>query len=210
MITRCLTALALVCFSSGYAVAQPSPPPPPPGPNGAGGPGPWTTPPETTVRSGLMFGVGVGVGSLVADCDDCSDTFEAGGIDARIGYMITPRLAIMLDVWGMAHREDFLTVYQNINTIAARWWVTPALWLQGGVGNANAGYEWDGIFVNVEDRTEKTAGVMFGFGYEFHVKPHFAIDVSFRYGTGFYDTTVGNDYVIEGHSAQLGVGFNWF
>lgn len=206
MITRCLTALALLCALAAQAAAQSAPPPPP----GPGGPGPWTTPPPHHLRRGLMVGVGVGGGSMVADCDACDSTFEAGGLDAHIGYMITPRLAIMLDVWGMVHHESFLTVYQEINTVAARWWLMPNLWLQAGLGNANAGYKWSGIFVNVEDRTENTAGVMVGAGYEFYVKPQFAIDVYVRYGTGFYDTTVGNDYVVKAHSAQLGVGFNWF
>jgi hypothetical protein len=51
---------------------------------------------------------------------------------------------------------------------------------------------------------------MVGIGYELGLRRDFAIDINFRYGTGFYDEVVGDDYVIKGHSAQLGVGFSWF
>lgn len=203
IVTSSISAIALVCALSAHASAQQGAP----DPNAIPGPGPHL---EVNQRSGLTFGVGLGIGSLVADCDECRDTMEAGGLNAHVGYMLSPRLAVVIDVWGMAHRESFLTVFQNINTLGVRYWVNPQLWVQGGLGNANAGYEWDGIFVNVEDRTEKAGGVMFGVGYELHVKKGFAIDINFRYGTGFYDEVVGDDYVIEGHSAQLGVGFNWF
>jgi hypothetical protein len=101
-------------------------------------------------------------------------------------------------------------VYQNINTLNARFWATPALWVQGGIGNANAGYEWDGIFVDREDRSEAASGVMFGVGYELLVKRHFALDVQFRYGTGFYDSEIGDDYVVKGHNVWIGAGFTWF
>lgn len=200
-----LIAVVLSVVVPALAAAQASPPPAPQPPSS-----PVTPPPATTVRSGLMFGVGVGVGSLVADCDDCRATFEAGGISGHVGWMITPRLALMLDVWGMAHREVFLLVYQNINTLAARYWFTPRFWAAGGIGNANAGYQWDGIFVDREDRTEKTGGVMVGAGYELMIRDNFAIDLEFRYGTGFYDEQVGDDYVIEGHNVSIGAGFNWY
>ncbi len=208
MITRSLTILALVCALGTHAFAQTPPPPPGPG-GGAGGPGPWTTPAESTLRQGLMFGFGLGPGSLSVDCDDC-DAVRAGGVSGHIGYMLTPNLAILADFWVMVHNEDFLTVYQNINTLAARYWVTPALWVQGGLGNANVGYKWDGIFVNIEDETKSAPGVMFGVGYEFYVKPKFAIDVSLRYGTGFYDDEANLDYEVKAHSAQLNFGFSWY
>lgn len=205
MNTRWLTILALLGALTASATAQPAQPTPPAPVAPVGfveAATPW--------RSGFMFGVGGGFGSLVADCDDCRDTMEAGGLNGHIGYLLRPRLALIFDVWGMVHRESFLTVYQNINTVGARWWPTRKLWLQLGVGNANAGYRWAGVFANFEDRTEKAPGFMLGVGYELHAKPTFAIDIGFRYGTGSYDTKVGSDYVIEGHSSQLGVGFNWF
>jgi len=157
-----------------------------------------------------MFGIGLGGGSLRAECEECSSAMEAGGLNAHVGYMVTPQLAILVDVWGMVHKESFLTVFQNINTLAARYWPMPNVWVQAGIGNANAGYYWDGIFVQVEDRTEKAPGVMFGVGYELSVRPKFSIDISFRYGTGLYEEDPVDGYVVKGHSAQFGVGFNWF
>jgi hypothetical protein len=105
------------------------------------------------VRDGLTFGVGLNLGSMVADCDECRNTFEAFGVDGHIGWMLAPRLELSLDVWFMSHVEGFLMVYQNITTVAATWWPTHRLWLKLGLGHAVAGYRWSGIFIDREDRT---------------------------------------------------------
>jgi hypothetical protein len=51
---------------------------------------------------------------------------------------------------------------------------------------------------------------MVGIGYELYQRPEFTIDARVRYGTGTYGETVGEDYVVKGHSLALGVGFNWY
>ena len=76
--------------------------------------------PPAEVREGLSFGVGLTLGSLVADCDDCRSTFEAGGVQGRAAWMIKPYFAVVGDLWVMVHAEGFLTVYQNLATIGAR------------------------------------------------------------------------------------------
>lgn len=162
------------------------------------------------VREGLVFGFGAGLGSMIADCDECRSTFEAFGLDAHIGWMLAPRLALVLDSWAMAHVEDFLVVYQHIATLGLTWWATPRLWVQGGLGYASAGYHWSGIFAEREDRTAFRPGFLVGIGYELHQTRHFTIDARLRYGTGTYGEHVGDDYVVRGHSIALGVGFSWY
>jgi len=156
----------------------------------------------------LTFGGALGAGSLRADCDDCRSSFEAFGASGHIGLLITPRIAVLLDLWIMAHVEGFLTVYQNINTVAGQFWITPRLYLKAGVGNANAGYHWRGIFVDRQDRTESAPGVTVGAGYEILFSGHAAFDIQFRYGTGFYDTSIADEYVIEAHNVWLGIGLS--
>jgi hypothetical protein len=182
------------------APGQPQPPPPPP------------PAPTEQVRDGLTFGVGLGVGSLRADCPDdgCSAAGEAVGIEGHIGWMLAPRFALMLDVWTMFHVEGFLTVYQVVNTVAAQYWLTPAIWIKGGVGNAVAGYNWRGIFAQREDKTEAAPGVMFGVGWELVSKKNRVLDLHFKYGTGFYNAEVANEYVVEGHSIQVGASINFY
>ncbi len=197
-------ASAILCTLVANASAQPAEPPPPP-------PLPLVTaPPPPAVREGLSFGVGLTVGSLIADCDDCSDTFEAAGLQGHAAWMIGPYFAVVGDLWVMLHTEGFLTVYQNIGTLGARLWATPRLWLQGGLGVATAGYRWSGLFADYEDKTASSPGVMVGAGFELMHRPTFALSLEARYGTGFYSQEVGDDYVIEGHSAGVGVTAEWY
>ncbi len=161
------------------------------------------------VRTGWIFGIGVGVGSLRAECDTCGDAGVAGGLHGHIGYMLRPKLAILLDLWGMGHTEDELTVYQNIGVIAARYWFTPALWAQGGLGSAQAGYKWSGV-VTLKDRTETVFGVMFAGGYEFYRRGHWVIDGQLRYGTGFYSGEEQDSYVVKAHSLSIGAALSWY
>lgn len=161
-------------------------------------------------RHGLTFGIGLSVGSLVADCTECSETFAAGGLDVHVGFMVTPRFAILGEAWTMAHQDGFLTVYQNIATIAARAWLTPKLWIQGGVGAATAGYRWRGFFIQREDRTESSPGITAAMGYELALKHDVVLDLQLRAGTGFYSKDPVDGYVIEGHSFGLGAGVSWY
>jgi hypothetical protein len=158
----------------------------------------------------VTFGIGLSVGSLVADCAECNSTFEAGGLHGHVGFMVSPRLALVADAWVMAHTEAFLTVYQNLATIGARAWLTPQLWVQGGLGAATAGYRWRGFFVDREDRTESKPGVTVAVGYELALKPNVVLDLQLRAGTGFYDEDPVDGYVVKGHSVGLGAGFAWY
>jgi hypothetical protein len=188
----------------------PSPPPAPyPAPGGAY-PTPTITATAPYVRQGLTFGIGLGVGSLVADCEECDSSFEAGGLHGHVGVMVSPRLAILGEAWAMAHSNGFLTVYQNLATIAARAWLTPQLWVQGGVGAATAGYRWRGFFVDREDRTESSPGITAAVGYELPIRPNMALDLQLRAGTGFYDKDPVDGYVVKGHSVALGAGLAWY
>lgn len=162
-------------------------------------------------RDGMLIGFGIGAGEISCEGDGCNDFREAGGLDFHIGGMLSPKLALMFDLWVMASTEENLTISHTIATGAVRYWVVPRLWLQAGLGGASAAYRYDGVFVNLEDRTESVPGVMVGAGYEVAASRTFAIDVQLRAGTGFYgDENQDGQADIEAHNLWLGVGFTWF
>jgi hypothetical protein len=171
-------------------------------------------PPPTIaqIRDGLTFGIGLGVGSLRADCpdDECSAVMEAMGVDGHVGWMLAPHFELMAESWIMVHRESFLTVYQVVNTVGVRYWLTPKIWVKGGLGNATAGYKWRGIFRQFEDETEAAPGAMVGIGYEVLVRGNRSLDLHLKYGTGAYDAKVAGEYVVKGQSIQAGVNYVFY
>jgi hypothetical protein len=152
-----------------------------------------------------LFEGALHAGALVADCKDqnADCNWDAGGLSGDVGYFLGPRLAVMVDVWGMYHTENHVTIYQVISTVAAQFWATKHLWLKGGLGNAYAGYKYDFVIAAGSDKTETVLGVMLGAGYDIHVTPDWTLDLQVRYGTGAYDS-------IKGHNTSLALGFNWY
>jgi hypothetical protein len=153
---------------------------------------------------GWLVGFGLHAGGLVAECEEGADCdWKAGGLDVHVGYFLGPRLALMLDVWGMYHTEDRLTIYQTITTAAAQLWIDRHFWVKAGFGHARAGYHYDGLLIDARDETENVPGVLLAVGYDLHIVPSWTLDVQLRYGTGTYDT-------IKGHNTSIAVGFNWY
>jgi tetratricopeptide (TPR) repeat protein len=157
-----------------------------------------------------LFGVGLGLGSLRAECDVCDDTFEAGGLNGHVGRMLRPDLALLLDVWAMVHSESALTVWQNIGVLAVRYWFTPRFWATAGLGVASAGYRWRGVFATLRDRTENKPGFMVAGGYEFYRTRRMGIDGQLRFGTGFYADEAEHGYTLRAHSIALGLALNFY
>lgn len=167
--------------------------------------------PVQNQRRGLILGFGVGGGEL--SCEDisengdgpCEGVTEAGSIDFHVGGMLTPRLAILGDVWVMGHTEDNLTVSQTITTAAVQFWVLPRLWIKGGLGGAHARFTYDGLFVDVTDRSQTVPAAMIAAGFEILTKKNFALDVQLKAGTGLY-----KDEDTKAQNASLTIGFNWY
>jgi hypothetical protein len=155
-------------------------------------------------RSGFTLGVGLGLGHLGCADDDCDPVNEAAGINFHAGAMVSPRLAVIADVWGMAHRDDRVTLSQTIVTGALRFWPVRRLWISGGVGVARASFRYDADFVDLEDRTDSVLGYMGAVGFEALASTTFALDVALRAGTGAYDedTRIRN--------VAVTVGANWY
>jgi uncharacterized membrane protein YtjA (UPF0391 family) len=156
-------------------------------------------------RHGLVLGGSLGVGSISCDGADCGDLNGAGALDLHVGGLIAPDMALLLDGWAMSHSDgDRATFTHAIVTAAFRYWIVPQLWVQGGVGLAEARWHYSRDIVDFESRSDQVPAIMGAVGLEVLSSRTFALDLELRGGTGFFedDTRVRN--------VSLGVGVSWF
>ncbi len=96
-------------------------------------------------RLGWMYGANIGRGRLDMSCPGCGSMAlnDALSIGGHVGKMVSPRLAVMLDVWVVHYNDrdnnlfgdsqDHL-IQQRIATGAAQLWVSRRWWLRAGLG----------------------------------------------------------------------------
>lgn len=191
---------------------------------GGSGPGYYQQPPATQLPGGfhnrqgrLIFGVNLGLGGMHDDigdinCDNCSDI--AGEIAGHIGGFIGPRLALMGEIQGNAQTlsvgaaGDTQTLVQTALMIAAQYWVTPQLWIKGGIGFANLQVDWsaygDGV-TDASSQPESGVALLGAVGYEVLSARNFSVDIQGRLLNGGYDAIQNNITALS-----VGVGLNWF
>jgi uncharacterized membrane protein YtjA (UPF0391 family) len=157
------------------------------------------------VRQGVILGGGVGIGHIACDGADCSGVNEAGGINLQLGGMITPDMGLLVDAWGMSHRDsDRATFTHGILTGAVRWWMLPRFWLQGGVGVAQASWDYSDELVDFQSRSDTVPALMGAVGLELVSVPAFAMNLELRGGTGFFEDDV------HVRNVSLGVSVDWY
>jgi len=155
-------------------------------------------------RNGLVIGVGIGIGGLTAD--SCGDLCGSGlSLEGHIGGMINPRTALMFDAWTVIHPipnsdgDTTNTIYAG----AAQFWLSPIVWLKGGLGLGNTQISSNSVGT-ISDAT--AFALMGAVGVEdVHTGP-FALDLQGRIGHTFYSQADGGpitDYAFM-------VGFNWY
>jgi hypothetical protein len=170
-------------------------------------PGPYyARSPDSLVRTCWNVGFGLGGGEISCSGPGCEDVTEAGSLDVQLGRMLRPRLRAVLDVWGMAHREEDFKVNQTLVTAGFQYWVLSRLWLRGGVGLASAGFSYGGDLDEVDDTDDErhsTIGLAGGIGFEILSRPTFALDVELRGGTGFYGDRRANN-------GAFAIGVTWY
>lgn len=214
---------ATLLLASNVAFAQPgSQPPPPPGdgygpaPQGFYSQNPYMLPGGFWDRRGLSLGVGVGLGGMKSDdggpiaCVNCDYNPASVGLDFHIGGMIDPRVALLFEYWGTFQTTEVgaygtEVLGQNLSMAALQYWVTPQLWIKGGLGVAILTQTFDDGYVLYEESRASGIGAMGAIGYELLSARHFAIDLQLRVGTGSYEG-IGERI----NAGTIGVGFNWF
>ena len=221
--SRIIVAMALAVgislLTGQSAMAQPggSPPPVPyPGyyyPAAPPAPPPVYRP-QFHGRRGLTIGVGVGAGNMAAkntslECSDCDYNPVAVGGEVHVGYMVNPRLALILELSGTAKTLDASgsqTLTQYMGFLAAQYWVTERLWLKGGIGGAQLALQIDdGVFVS-EESVGSGGSLLGAIGYEIVAGPRFALDLQLRLTSAAYEGKV-NDSIDTG---VFGLGLDWY
>ncbi len=218
--TKMLLVLAFMLFAPAVASAQGYG-------RGGGGGGYYASQPPTYQLPGgfwnrqgrLTFGGSIGLGGMSdrfgdIECTNCDYNPISGMIEGHIGGFIGPRLALLgeVQVNGQTVSSDAsgdtTTLVQSTLMIAAQYWITPQLWIKGGIGFANLrlerSYYGDGI-VDESSIPENGMAIMGAVGYELLSARYFSIDLQGRLINGAYK---GIDNTVTG--ATIGVGVNWY
>ena len=188
----------------------------------AGGPAPASQlPGGFHNRQGrLMFGASIGLGGMSdrggdIECSGCTYSTVSGEADAHIGGFLGPRFALMAELQVNAQTLDSdrftgetSTLVQSALMLAGQFWITPQLWIKGGIGFANiqvdTSYYGDGI-TDATTAPENGGAIMGAIGYEVLSAPHFSIDLMGRVINASYK---GIDNNVTG--ATIGIGINWY
>lgn len=161
-------------------------------------------------RNGATFGIAVGGGTIGcsdSDGSDCGGTgdLDAGGVSMRAGFMISPGLALAGEVWAMSRTENEFNVSQAIAAATLRGWLSPRLWLQGGVGVARSAAEVElgDDSLELMSETDYVPAAVAGIGVELISTDHLALDLELKGGSGLYE----DDIQVYNLSAGVGVSF---
>ncbi|MBK5256750.1 MAG: outer membrane beta-barrel protein [Vicinamibacteria bacterium] len=147
-------------------------------------------------RTGFIAGLGVGGGKIT--CDGC-ESLSGPAIAFHLGGMITDRAALVFDGSGVAKYEEGTTLTSVLATAALQYWVSPKVWVKGGVGAGQLGVSGKGV----SETSDMGLGFLGGIGIEAIQKKRFTIDLQMRVTTA----------KIEGERATnvfALVGFNFY
>lgn len=161
----------------------------------------------------LMFGFGLGLGYMNDNgdrvtCNGCDATPLTGEGNFHVGGMLSPRFALMLEIQGNIQQIAYnsvqdATLSQTLVMGAGQFWLTPQLWIKGGIGVAHLDVNdnLNGVYYPQADGLALLGGV----GFELLSARFFAVDLQGRLSEGSYHGT--GDHVTTG---SIGVGINWY
>jgi hypothetical protein len=158
-----------------------------------------------------LIGFDFGLGMYDAFCDGCGMT---GGLSAGFsaGVQLTRRLAVLGDIWSLLHLlpadapEERGVAAHSLTTAAARIWLRPTLWLQGG-----AGAGWLTVAGARDDFLVGVGGSL-AIGGELKHRPGSGIDLALRLGSSWFPS---NDGEIGGLREEVvynvagAIGYHW-
>jgi hypothetical protein len=163
----------------------------------------------------LTVGIGLGFGGMKSsdgaiDCASCDYNPVTAGVHGHIGYMMNPRLGLMLELQanGQVLEDNFAqtaTLVQGAAMFAAQYWVTPQLWIKGGIGAAHLSIAYDDGFGSGEEPVDDGMALLGGVGYEILSARNYSLDLQGRLFVGSYE---GIDDQIS--SGTISLGLNWF
>jgi hypothetical protein len=199
--------LAAPTLAAAEIVAEPPAEPALPADPGTGVPvmlQPPAAPPRPMIRHGLFLGGGLFGGNISCDGPNCGGFRKAGGGELHIGWMVTPRLGVLLDGWAMTSTQNNVDISYITSTIDVRYYLLPVLWVQGGLGSGHARVSIGALAA----RGDNVPVGLLAAGFEVVRSRHWAIDVSAKVAQG--SSTNDNGGVTTGRSAGVGAHFTWF
>lgn len=147
-------------------------------------------------RKGFIIGFGVGGGQMT--CDGC-ESLSGPAVAIHLGGMINEKLALVWDSSGVVREEEGVTLSSAVVGPAAQYWVSPRVWVKGGVGAGRL----VAAVSNVTTSSDWGLGFMGGLGVEALQKKKFAIDLQFRFTTAKIEGERTNNFFGL-------VGFNFY
>jgi hypothetical protein len=168
----------------------------------------------------LIFGVNLGLGGMSdrggdIECSGCDYSPLAGEGGGHIGGFLGPRFALMAELQVNVQtltsdrfNGDTTSLVQSALMVAGQYFITPQLWIKGGIGFANIqverSYYGDGI-IDAASAPESGGAILGAVGYEVLSSRLFSVDLQGRLLNGSYK---GIDNNVT--AASVGVGINWF
>lgn len=162
-------------------------------------------------REGFTISFGLGGGSGVLSCDDCTpdpDREGGGAAYLRIGGAIRPNLILAGQSSGWVMEQDNGDLIVGTTNFVAQWYpvTSSGFYLLGGLGLGQVGLT--STFGQTTVTTSDTGlGIEIGTGYDWRVGKNFSLTpfVSF-FGTGGVE--IANEKR-DGNVLSLGLGFTW-
>lgn len=161
----------------------------------------------------LMSGVSLGVGGMhddgsgITNCGNCDYNPLAVELDGHIGGMISPRFALMAELQfnGQTVHSDVINgdtiLSQSALMLAGQFWITPQLWVKGGLGFAHL----DAQDAYTQYDFGGGSAIMGAVGFEILSARFFAVDLQGRLIEGSYHGF--DDHITSG---TVGLGLNWY
>jgi hypothetical protein len=156
---------------------------------------------------GWFLGGSLGIGSVAyAGLGISNDSETATFLDARLGGMLTERLALSAEFWSDGHRNEFddsIAITQNCLGVGAIYWVTPHFWTKAGLGTARLTVYRNGSRQVSHQGLAYTAGA----GYEIVSRTNLSLDLSLRLLMSSFETSFED---VSRSALSLHAGLNWY
>ena len=195
-----------------------------PGEASAGGYyGPGGPPPNSQLPGGfhnrqgrLMFGGSIGIGGMHDNVGAIGDSTPAGEVSGHIGGFLGPRFALMFEAQGNFQQltNDFIngntTLVQAAAMVAGQYWLTPQLWIKGGLGLASLQIQDD---FGAASQPSNGFAAMAAVGFEVFSSRYLSVDLQGRLINGTYradDPSSNQGTTGNITSGTVGIGINWF
>jgi hypothetical protein len=163
----------------------------------------------------LAWGASLGLGGMSENgndvsCSNCDYSPVAVEGDFHVGGMMSPRLALLLEVQANGQTIDVRggvssSLVQTAVMGAAQYWLSPQLWIKGGIGFAHLSVDSSDYYGSVTQPVADGSAIMGSVGYELLSARNFAVDVQGRIIAGNYK---GVDEHVS--SGSIGIGINWY